>query len=98
MAKAGLDAATNPKREKTPKPLPGKSQRPYATMPPMLSQHTKSHFAHPKVASDNTSKTHSSLNQKSNPKHKKPPRKVATFTKTKVATKKTGKKSEAKQT
>ncbi len=36
-----------------------------------------------KVASK---KQNPSLNQKSNPKHKKPKRKVATFTKTKVAT------------
>jgi hypothetical protein len=38
-----------------------------------------------------------SLNQKSNPKHKKPSRKVATFTKPKVATKKLDKNHKAQK-
>jgi hypothetical protein len=66
---------TEPAAEKTTRPKP--------TITSTWSQHGKSQPAQEKVATRNRVQA---LNQKSNPKHKKPQLKVATFTKPKVAT------------
>jgi hypothetical protein len=80
-AKAG--SSSKPKKQLENKPPT--IRRPCLVVLPMLIQHGKSQSARAKVA---TRKQKPSPNQKTSPKHKPRRRKVATFTKTKVATKK----------